>query len=348
MPMSSTFDCPECLSPLAADLFCGTCGKAAGTVVDGIPCFSDPEFYWGEWPRDVMRGINARAGVVGWEAAVREAVSDRGLLEYVCAPWRADFRHLWEAPRHASVLDVGAGLGGITAALAGNFAEVTAVEKVVERARFIRARTRDVPGVTVVCADFRRLPLARARFDVAVLNGVVEWAGLEGADNPRGEQLRLLRRIRQVLKPGGLACVGIENRIGWAALRGAPDHSGIPYTSLLPRRLAGVVCRINQRRYRSDVNSGGYRTYTYSLAGYRRLFRDAGFGRVRAFHAWDGYNDPRTLLPLEDPSALAWFASHTRVGPLASGWRRAALRAAARTGVWAQFASEYIFLLEAA
>jgi hypothetical protein len=83
------------------------------------------------------------------------------------------------------------------------------------------------------------------------------------------------------------------------------------------------------------------------LPGYRKLLREAGYGAVRSYHAWDGYNKPTVLLPLDNRKALRFFASSERFAGrgLRAAVNRLALSAAAVTGLWAQFASEYIFLV---
>lgn len=340
--------CPLCLSGLehAGGLWvCSKCGKV-GADYGSVPCFNDPDYYWGEISREAMQRFNETARDKGWRQAVDIELKG-AVREYVTDPHRADFQHVWDLPRGSSILDIGAGLGAIASGLGANFASVVAVEGVLERARFIETRVRQMglDSVQVICADFARLPLAPNQFDVVVLNGVLEWIGLATSDDdPRESQLKFLKRVHSLLKPSGFVCVGIENRIGWAMLRGAGDHSGLPYTSLMPRRMAAAWCNWKGRGYRSDHNRG-YRAYTYSLPGYRKLLREAGFPSLTPFHTWYGYNKPTVLLPLDHKAALLKFVERLGLrGSLKGRVRDAILRAAIRCGVWAHLASEYVFL----
>ena len=341
--------CPKCACLLCGseELACPSCGPV-GRYIDGIPCFADPDYYWGEIPLDEMRKANCLAAEVGWEAAVERVLTRPSLRQYVSDPRRADFQYIWNLPPDSSVLDIGAGWGAIATALGRNFSRVVAVEGVFERTRFIDIRVRQMKlPVEVICADFLNLPLVPEQFDVVVLNGVLEWAAMGAQGDPREIQLGFLRSVRRLLKPSGFVCLGIENRIGWDALRGGTDHSGLSYTSLLPRRLAALVCNLKHQEYRSDQNRG-YRTYTYSLPGYRKLFRQAGFGAVSAFHAWHGYNKPTVLLPLDHKEALLHFVDSQQLSGsgLRGNIKELGLRAAARTGILAHCASDFIFLME--
>src|SRR6185369_16609776 len=115
---------------------------------------------------------------------------------------------------------------------------------------------------------------------------------------------------------------------------------------LMPRFLASQWCKLKAKGYRSAANRG-YRAYTYSLPGYRKLFREAGFDSVKPYHAWDGYNKPSVLLPLEDKSALLHFLRRLGLDQSRKGrLKQAVLEKVIRCGLWPQVASEYVFLVE--
>ena len=173
-------------------------------------------------------------------------------------------------------------------------------------------------------------PLPPHSFDLIVLNGVVEWLGLSDLTrDPRDVQVSLLASLRGLLRPGGCVYVGIENRIGYDLFLGARDHSGVRFTSLLPRVVASLYLRLLGR---SGYTTGrrtaralhAYRTYTYSARGYRRLLLDAGYREVEMYCSMPHYNQPLVLIPTEH-RARRQLLLHPPLGsafrPAAPPWR---------------------------
>jgi hypothetical protein len=112
-----------------------------------------------------------------------------------------------------------------------------------------------------------------------------------------------------LLKDNGVLLVGIENRFGVGFFLGHNDHSGIPYTSLVPRPVATFMLRRSSRtHYRTQLNPRKqYRTYTYSENGYRELLSEAGFAETLSYWADPGYNQPYHLVPFAPPN---WVRQH--------------------------------------
>lgn len=320
---------------------CGACGRRLGSERDGFFELGAALPYWGELPQSDMQSLLQQAEGSGWRAAVRDRLPPR-LADYVTGRARAAFRELLPVREGARLLSVGAGWGSIAAPLAGHY-DVVALEGVCERARFIALR-RDqdqLSHLTVIRGKMQQACLAPRQFDAIIANGVLEWSALEDLhDPPRQVQLRFLVRLRELLRPGGFIYVGIENRFGWPTLRGSIDHSGRRYTSVMPRFLAHQLC-LRGRGFRAAGNAG-YRTYTYSYRGYRRLFAEAGLQIEASWVSPGGYNCPTRLVPLH-PDAIR-FASRRRETP----WPRAWLKAgAAQVWIWRWFGSDFAFLLRA-
>jgi SAM-dependent methyltransferase len=335
--------------PLSGGVYLCGCGRKAGAWDGAKAVIGSPIPYWGEIPQDQMRRLLEESQREGWRAAVRSLL-DPVLCEYVTTPDRAAFQEILPLRPGALVLDVGAGMGGIAAELARNY-RVVAQEGVAERADFIALRAAQEglsENLAVVNGDVNSVGFGPGQFDAAIVSGVLEWVGLFDTSKGVTEvQVDFLRRLRGFLKPGGLIYVGIENRIGWAQLRGVPDHSGIPYTSLLPRFLATWICR-RSRNYRSSHNAT-YRTYTYTHGGFLKLFARAGL-RARSTHiSVRGYDYPTELVPLVQEAIVTYTLEHlNQPGGLKDRLLNGLRLALAKPWFWRTFGADFVFVLEAA
>lgn len=139
--------------------------------------------------------------------------------------------------RGARILDVGSGMGRVAAALQARGHHVTAVEPdpaLVEQSR------RTYPGLAVVHSDILGVEPADlgAEFDLVVLVGNVMV--FLAPDTERA----VLRRVRDLLAPGGRALVGFHLLDGPAAAR---DYS--------PEEFAADVAASGLR---IDLRAGSY------------------------------------------------------------------------------------------
>ena len=285
----------------------------------------------------------------GWRPAVGQSLPG-SLTQYVESNGRGGFKDILPWHPGSRILDVGSGWGAISAELAREYT-VISLEGVEERARFIalRARQDRLANLYSVRAVLPFLRLGAEQFDGIVLNGVLEWVGVwQPSINPRTAQVEFLREMRRLLRPGGSVYLAIENRFGWPELRGAIDHSGLPYTSLLPRFLARWVVA-GHSLYRSQANSG-YRTYTYTLQGYRKLFRAAGLRSREIWICPSGYNQPHEILPLQQ-SAIRYFVNRhelSRAGHWRHWVKHRVKQMLGQEWLWRTFGSDCLFILEPA
>lgn len=302
--------CPFCRTGLTQEtgaLGCPDCGRAYSHEW-GIPDFSTGDHYWNHLTGEQMEILLELTELHGYEFAVRKILgpfSDPYLVEYVLGGNRADFRSILPITRESRVLDLGAGWGAVSCGLAPACAEITSADTNPYTLRFIamRARQGGLPNVRPIridALDTGRLPFAPDSFDTVLLNGVLEYVGSARTDlAPRDVQLLCLREVRRVLRPGGSIYVGIENRFGYLYFLGTRDHNGMRYTSVLPRALANLACRLRQGR--------SYRTLTHSYSGYTRLLDEAGFQLPRMYLAVPNYRDPKFIVPADDNHAIGYF-----------------------------------------
>lgn len=338
--------CGEVLALEGARYVCPRCGHELGRRREGIPVLGKPIPYWGEVPQTMMQQLLAEMQKGDWRAAVKR-LTPPDLHDYILNPYRAAFEDVIDFPENARILEVGSGLGGIATELAHKY-RVVAVEGVWERTRFtaLRAAQDGLERLVAINGEINSIAFAPEQFDVIVVNGVLEWAAMaELQGDPTTVQVRFMERLRRLLKPGGMIYLAIENRIGWNELRGAADHSGLPYTSLMPRFLARWVCA-RSGRYRSAFNVG-YRTYTYSYFGYRRLFRRAGLEIKQTFICPAGYNQPVRMIPLQQ-EAIAFASRMERpTTALRSRLHHRMVRMLGQEWFWRLAGSDFAFVLEA-
>jgi SAM-dependent methyltransferase len=301
--------CPTCkiaLKQVNGRLTCEGCADSF-PLREGIPSFAERDFYWNEIPRSDMQRVIAAAKSEGWQTAIYDVLSPAGSEVHATVgdERRADWKYLLPLSRASRVLDLGCGWGAAAVALSDICGQVVAMDATWERVHFldIRRRQQGIGNLYPIHGgDVLTFPFPDGYFDLVVLVGVLEWLGESYQDlPPRAAQLKALGNLRALLKPGGQLYIGIENRLGYDYLMGRPDHNGLPYVGLLPRRLADWLSR---RR-----TGEPFRTYQYSLWGYRRLLREAGFGQIQFYGDLPQYRHPHFYIPLESRS-LDYFLEH--------------------------------------
>jgi len=203
--------------------------------------------------------------------------------KYHTSPARANIIRALRLPEDAVVLEVGAGCGAITRYLGEACLRVDALEPTIARARVAAARTVDLPGVAVFCAEVSDLPATPA-YDVVVVVGVLEYVG--GGARPHSPYVEFLQALRAVLKPGGRIVVAIENPVGVKYLAGAPeDHSGEVFHSVEGYPVDGPARTFTRKELRGLASAAGF-TSAQVLGAFpdykltRGVFADALFEKA--------------------------------------------------------------------
>lgn len=170
-----------------------------------------------------------------------------------------------------SALDLGAGMGGLSVALLLKYGDrglrLQAMDYNPDYCRIARLRAARY-GLTlpIAVAAGERLPYPDAAFDLVTCLDVLEH--VEDAQ-------AVLREMRRVLKPAGVALTTVPNR---RAFR--DPHYHLPLINWLPRPLADAAIRragrskgggpLQDRQEHSDLN-------TYTWGEFTRLARSTGF-----------------------------------------------------------------------
>jgi len=164
----------------------------------------------------------------------------------------------------AAVLDVGCGDGSIAQAFAGCGAQVTAVERSLNRVANMARRLASQsagPRFRLLAGDGHELPFANEKFDLIILSDVIEHV-----KNPP----RVLQEAARVLRPGGIVYASMPSRYSILNLVSDP-HYQVPGVGLMPRWMAAwYVVRLLRL-------TDGYRTERYFTWGeVVELFRRVG------------------------------------------------------------------------
>jgi SAM-dependent methyltransferase len=263
--------------------------KSPIKTVNGIADFSNDDFYWGIIPKEEMHKFNMLARKLGYEKAKKDFKFSLR-FDYAESYGRADFHFLLPLGSSAHVLDVGSGFGNVTIPLSRFYSKITAVDASLPLLEFSKIRAdslgiRNIDFVHVDSLDKCNLPFNEKSFDAIILNGVLEWVGTSAGagTSPRDIQIQFLTQLKKLLKDGGVLYVGIENRLfpGWIK---RDPHSKLKWTSIMPRYIANWYAR--------QKGLDGYKTYIYSIFGYKKLLKKAGLSLNKVYSPYRSYREP--------------------------------------------------------
>ncbi len=294
--------CPQCAQTFDDEKPCA-CGRQRLEWWHGLPRTLFGRSYWGETSQENMHRVLDLLETTPWRDALQQVAGDEAVYRHLMAEIGTDFVYSMPWDKIRTVLEIGSGMGFMTAPLAKFAENVVAVEAVPERAVFLaqRALQDGLDNIHPIIASGTALPFAPESFDLIAMNGVFEYIGLWGEGDPQELQQRFIDKVFRLLKPGGYFYIGIETRLGMGAWLGSRDHSGLRFTSLMPRWLADWYCRRRQVPfYGSSTALAGYRTYTYTPRQYAKMLHQAGFATVDVLGCFDGYNRQIGIAPLDN------------------------------------------------
>jgi len=227
---------------------------------------------------------------------------------YHFSPRRANLLRPFIFPPASRILEVGAGCGALSRYLGESGLEIVGLEGSYRRACIAQTRTEDLANVKIVCAQLDDVDFGDT-YDVVVAVGLLEYAAVY--QRTQGDSHRqLLERLLELLNPGGILLLAIENRLGIKYVAGAAeDHTGHPYQ--------GVDDAYELRGPR-----------TFDLSQLHSLLSDSGFAATELFTPLPDYKLVRSVVrtgsvPLQASSSIAQIVAssfyedpqHTQVPP---------------------------------
>ena len=143
---------------------------------------------------------------------------------YHLSPVRQNIIDWYDMKKGASVLEVGAGCGAVTAAICRQAAKVTSVELSKRRALINAYRNRQYKNLDIIVGNFNDIRFQET-YDYITLIGVLEYANyFTGGED---SFVSFLKKIKTLLKPDGKLLIAIENKFGMKYFAGqAEDHTG--------------------------------------------------------------------------------------------------------------------------
>lgn len=137
---------------------------------------------------------------------------------------RENILEWYDFDKSKTLLEIGAGCGALTGLFCRKTAYVTAIDLSKKRSTINATRNAEQDNLEIYVGNFEDIKLDK-KFDYVTLIGVFEYSICYlKAENPFEE---MLKRVKDLLNPGGKLFIAIENKYGLKYFAGAKeDHTG--------------------------------------------------------------------------------------------------------------------------
>ncbi|MDE7028975.1 MAG: class I SAM-dependent methyltransferase, partial [Lachnospiraceae bacterium] len=161
------------------------------------------------------------------------------------------------------VLEIGAGCGALTGALARRAGSVTCIDLSRKRSMVNAYRNRNAENITILVGNFKDIePHLDTDYDYVLLIGVFEYGqAYIGGAAPYDDFMRICDRHR---KPDGRLVIAIENKFGlkyWAGCR--EDHLGTYFSGLEGYHEGGAARTFTRRGLEQILDRAGISEYAF-------------------------------------------------------------------------------------
>lgn len=172
------------------------------------------------------------------------------------------------------VLEIGAGMGAVTGAIAKRCAHLDCIELSKRRSLVNAHRHKELDNIEIFVGNFQDVPVKK-KYDVITLIGVFEYA-FHYIDSPKPYE-DFLTTVSACLKPGGKLYIAIENKLGMKYFAGYhEDHLGKPFVGI-------------EGYHKSD------KVKTFSKSQLERLILENGFASTYFYYPFPDYKLPTVI-----------------------------------------------------
>ncbi len=268
--------------------------------------FTNSEGYWSNLNNDENKRLLVSLQKMNTRDAIKRYHPE--LFEVIFSPKRSAGLELLDMYGSELCIDYGCMWGALTVALAKRCKYVLGIDQTLDSLEFLNARIKEdkLENVDLLCADLQKIKILKNKFDIAIVNGVLEWIPEEGpvelkkfygkrcsrkySCGPRQQQLAFLKKVYENLNNNGKLYLAIENRFDFKMFLGAKDpHANLQFVSFLPRKIADIISiACFNRKY---VN------WLYSFDGIRSLLKEAHFSKVDLYMCFPDYRFPERIIP---------------------------------------------------
>lgn len=173
-----------------------------------------------------------------------------------------------------TVLEIGAGMGAITGALAARAGRVDCIELSKRRSMVNAHRHKDMDNIEIFVGNFQDVEITK-KYDVITLIGVLEYASYY-IDDARPFHA-FLNKISGCLKEGGRLYIAIENRLGMKYFAGYnEDHLAKPFVGI-------------------EGYDSGDKVRTFSYSEIKKLLAECGYTDVTFAFPFPDYKLPQAI-----------------------------------------------------
>lgn len=172
------------------------------------------------------------------------------------------------------VLEIGAGMGAVTGAVARRCKKVDCIELSKRRSLVNAYRHRNMKNIEIFVGNFQDVKIEK-QYDVITLIGVLEYA-YHYIDSVTPYE-DFIRKVASCLKPGGKLYIAIENKLGMKYFAGYhEDHLSRPYVGI--------------QGYRRDD-----KVKTFSKSQLEQLLLENGFSGTYFYYPFPDYKLPTVI-----------------------------------------------------